>query len=212
MKKPAKKTKTKTKARWINCNLPFADYSFPSTPDFPDMSEEERAHFGETKKEWEAKQMAYVDRDRIREEFEDPIREKLKKKPNYSVELLFAEIRKLAKKASRAKAKLINRYCDEWDRYYEYEEWLAKQPKYIEWQAAYDKALDAHNEQKPKTFSSMGLVRPGVLIEVENGGETSQYLIGDINTNRGVCDDCTAFGDDAIVKRYKVIWKARKTA
>lgn len=47
-----------------------------------------------------------------------------------------------------------------------------------------------------------GLNRPGVLIDTEDG----VYLIGHINDQRGVCDDCTAFERGIIVKRYKIVW------
>jgi len=50
-------------------------------------------------------------------------------------------------------------------------------------------------------FYDKGLNNPGTLIEVEG----HQYLIGDTNTLRGVCDDCTAFDKKAIVSRYKVL-------
>lgn len=55
--------------------------------------------------------------------------------------------------------------------------------------------------RKWTAFVATGHARPGVLVEV--GGRA--YLIGDINENRGVCDDCTAFRGDAIVERYMVI-------
>lgn len=35
----------------------------------------------------------------------------------------------------------------------------------------------------------------------------SEYLIGHINQLRGVCDDCTEFGKDEIVKAYKIVWE-----
>ncbi len=54
----------------------------------------------------------------------------------------------------------------------------------------------------------MGLNKAGTLIEVKLGEETHQYLIGHINTNCGVCDDCVEFGSDAIIKRYMVVWSA----
>lgn len=55
---------------------------------------------------------------------------------------------------------------------------------------------------KDKTFENEKLNVPGTQIELENG---KIYLIGDINRNRGVCDDCTAFSDTAIVKRYRIL-------
>lgn len=56
-------------------------------------------------------------------------------------------------------------------------------------------------------FSNRNLNEPGTLVEVDG----DCYLIGDINTLRGVCDDCTAFDKKEIVSRYKVLvekdWK-----
>ena len=54
------------------------------------------------------------------------------------------------------------------------------------------------------SFSGRGLNIPGVLIRMKDGEE---YLIGHINEIRGVCDDCTEFGSDAIVAAYQFVWK-----
>ena len=54
------------------------------------------------------------------------------------------------------------------------------------------------------SFSCRGLNIPGVLIRMKDGEE---YLIGHINKIRGVCDDCTEFGSDAIVAAYQFVWK-----
>lgn len=51
-------------------------------------------------------------------------------------------------------------------------------------------------------FCNKGLNKPGTLIEV-NG---AVFLIGHINENRGACDCCPEFDNDAIVSRYKIIW------
>jgi hypothetical protein len=52
------------------------------------------------------------------------------------------------------------------------------------------------------SFDGLGLNKPGTLVETNKG----IFLIGDINQNRGVCDDCEAFSIKEIVKRYKIIW------
>lgn len=59
-------------------------------------------------------------------------------------------------------------------------------------------------ERKP-SFNSEGLNKSGTLIEVEENGSLRLYLIGDINELGGTCDDCAAFTNDTIVKRYKVL-------
>lgn len=56
------------------------------------------------------------------------------------------------------------------------------------------------------SFEARGLNKPGTLIETDRG----TFLIGHINPNRGVCDDCTEFAEDTIVKRYKIIWKEKE--
>lgn len=56
------------------------------------------------------------------------------------------------------------------------------------------------------SFCKRKINKSGVLIEMEDG---SQYLIGDINELCGVCDDCTAFDRESIVKKYKVVWEKK---
>ena len=59
------------------------------------------------------------------------------------------------------------------------------------------------NEWKKKdSFSERKLNKPGVLVKMEDG---KQYLIGHINKNRGICDDCVAFDNHDIVVKYKVL-------
>lgn len=53
------------------------------------------------------------------------------------------------------------------------------------------------------SFKERGLAQPGTLIDTEKG----VFLIGHINPNRGICDDCTEFDNETIVKRYKIVWK-----
>jgi hypothetical protein len=86
-------------------------------------------------------------------------------------------------------------------------EWWEIQPEYIKWIADCQELRDKEMaDAKLLSFVGAGLNVPGTMIEVETEPDkTSQFLIGDINTLRGVCDDCTAFDDNAIVKRYKVI-------
>lgn len=68
---------------------------------------------------------------------------------------------------------------------------------------------EARAHQKTKSFVGNGLAKPGILIEVlDVGADTiQQFLIGDMNTSAGLCNDCCAFEHNAIVKRYKVIWQ-----
>jgi hypothetical protein len=48
------------------------------------------------------------------------------------------------------------------------------------------------------------ILKPGMVVEMADG---SQYLLGDINMNRGLCDCCAAFARGDIVKRYKVVYE-----
>ena len=82
--------------------------------------------------------------------------------------------------------------------------WYNKQPEVIE----HEKKNDELQETKAqKSFCGRGLNKAGTLIEVEQDSVMKQFLIGDINESRGVCDDCCEFNGDTIVKRYKVIWE-----
>lgn len=85
----------------------------------------------------------------------------------------------------------------------QYYDWLDKQPEYKQLEKDRQACIERNNHS---SFSGRKLNQPGTLIEVEVGGQVSQYLIGDINTVRGVCDDCCGFDCDALVKRYKIVW------
>ena len=62
-----------------------------------------------------------------------------------------------------------------------------------------------------RELRNKGLVKAGTILELKGrqGGSgtetTARYLIGDINKLGGVCDDCMAFDDDAIVLRYREV-------
>ena len=193
-------------SEWIECGLPFYAKNEIDFPPFPDLSEEESREFGQTEKERKKKDLDFHVRCKIEEEVANPLLERLKAKPDYSVDKFYAALRKTAKskKISKAQSKRIKRYVDENEHFDIYLKWENNQPKVIAWKEAMDKVSNEHKD--PPSFDGQGFANPGVLIEVEEDGEIEQYLIGDINTNRGVCDDCVAFDRGAIVKRYKVIW------
>ena len=69
------------------------------------------------------------------------------------------------------------------------------QPDWIEINLPYSSDLD------DESFEDKGLNKPGTLIETDKG----IFLIGHINPLMGVCNCCTAFDSNTIVKRYKVI-------
>jgi len=61
--------------------------------------------------------------------------------------------------------------------------------------------------EQGETFEHLGLNKPGTLIDI---GDNRIYLIGHINPNCGICDDCIEFAGSVIVKRYKIIWQEDK--
>lgn len=78
--------------------------------------------------------------------------------------------------------------------------WIESQPVWLEYQVRHKAFVD---EQKQKSFTGRGLAMPGTLVEMEDG---SIEMIGSINTSGGVCNDCMAFDDNMIVKRYAVVY------
>lgn len=86
----------------------------------------------------------------------------------------------------------------------EIEVWSDVQPEVIE----FKKALEIYNKKEgAKSFSGRGLAVPGTLIELEDG---SIEFIGSINSSGGTCNDCRAFDDDVIIKRYAVVFEFEK--
>lgn len=88
------------------------------------------------------------------------------------------------------------------------EEWYDLQPEIIEVESFNKEALKRFKEiEKAKSFSRSEWAKPGVVIEVlRSDGTISQMMIGDINTNGGVCNDCAGISSSDIIKRYKIVW------
>jgi hypothetical protein len=86
-----------------------------------------------------------------------------------------------------------------------------KKIKWIEINLPFESHEHTETGAYKDSFSGRGLNKPGTLIEIEetfhHNKTRTQHLIGDINVNRGVCDDCTAFQHDAIVTKYAVVFK-----
>lgn len=57
-------------------------------------------------------------------------------------------------------------------------------------------------DDEGESFEGKELNKPGTLIETDCG----IFLIGHINPVRGECDDCPAFDNETVVKRYRIIW------
>jgi hypothetical protein len=169
--------------KWININLPWSVSVSPETPEFPHdiINPRAKIKFGKTKFE-------------ARDSLAD-------------LTLEFNTLCYVAKDYDKEKNKLyktkkfkplldLNNFLND------YEDWLDKQPEIISWNKGCDDAyLNARVKEKGLSFCGKGLNKPGTMVEVDG----KKYLIGDINANRGVCDDCAAFTSDSIVKRYKVI-------
>ena len=79
-------------------------------------------------------------------------------------------------------------------------------PELNAWAAESEKIYaEEEAERKRTSFRFSELNRPGVLIEVQHNDKVDRFLLGNINCNAGVCDDCMAFDDDAIILRAKVL-------
>jgi len=84
-----------------------------------------------------------------------------------------------------------------------YDKFMDVQPEYIQYQKDFE---NFNKDGDQKSFCGRGLNKPGTLIETADG---NQYLIGDINANAGVCDDCVEFGNDMIIVKYKIIYEKK---
>lgn len=85
--------------------------------------------------------------------------------------------------------------------------------KWIKCNLPYGPIYQAHSAKKRKetgtfmgeedSFSARKLNVPGTLIKTKKKyGGRNEFLIGDINELRGVCDDCVMFDKDAVVVGY----------
>lgn len=173
---------------WIECNLPYGNCRFvddDKLPPEPDMSEAERAKFGTSCKELcdEAKFTTLNDLF-----LEIPW--------NLTKAATRKEKTHIAKEAGMANVLKAQR------KIVVIKKWRETLPEYVAWSAVRKAEYDRlAAELETACFDGQGLNKPGTQIEV---GE-KLYLIGDINPNRGVCDDCIAFASDAIVTRYRVL-------
>ncbi len=78
--------------------------------------------------------------------------------------------------------------------------WYEEQPEIKKYYEKYDAFVEL---QKQRSFSGLGLARPGTLIELEDG---TIELLGSTNCSAGVCNDCLGFETDSIIKRYAVVF------
>ena len=178
---------------WIECNLPWQAPYWAETPDAPDLSEREREVFGFTNKEKEAKvnweEIMSLDY-RMDIGLEDSSWDEKERKKS-------EKFKELQDTNTNVKVMLEYKTFEE-----KYEEWWEKQPEIKSWIVECD-SIEKEFERTKDGFCDRGLNKPGTLIELDNG---KFHLIGSINSNRGICDDCVAFDNSTIVKRYRRIW------
>ncbi len=94
----------------------------------------------------------------------------------------------------------------------EYDNWynerVSNDPNISEYLKKRDELRAFLSKEYGRNFCDCGLCKAGTLIEVEVNGKLKIYLIGHINECGSPGDDGVAFyGQTAIVKRYKIIWK-----
>jgi hypothetical protein len=179
---------------WIEINLPWHSYNYEDCPVRPTLTKKIKKEFGTTQDE-AYKKLTKKDRkeySKYSDEYDDYLRDN-----NLEVDDFNEELRKLHGHIPGVAKTLAYR-----DLRSKIEAWENSQPEIIE----FHNKLKAYNQtQEEKSFVGRKLNKPGTLIEVETNGKIQRYLIGDINTLRGVCDDCVSFDNPTIVKRYKVI-------
>jgi hypothetical protein len=73
--------------------------------------------------------------------------------------------------------------------------------QWIECNLPYGAVYSEDYKTEKDSFSKRELNNPGTLIETKYG----KSLIGHMNKNLGICDDCMNFSPSTIVIRYKII-------
>lgn len=90
-----------------------------------------------------------------------------------------------------------------YDQYFQWEEYQAE---HIEYLKNLDIKTAEWEKSKKLSFCGSGLNIPGTLIEIKNNNEIKEYLIGDIDPNGGQFQR-NEISLDAIVLRYKIVWR-----
>jgi len=182
--------------KWIEINLPWS-VDRPSFEDPPELKAEIKAHFGTSLAALNKKLDALEEKLDGAKAFStvyflmEKHQDKLKKFPIGSVKRARLIAKEWAKQPGREEIANL------WLKIQEVKRWKDDHPQTKAWH----KAHTAHYRKPlPDSFCARGLNKPGTRIETEEG---TVYWIGDINTNKGVCDDCTAFENDVVVVRYQ---------
>jgi len=173
---------------WITCNLPWSNTGFVTDdrlPPPPDLSAQEKAQFGVAQAEIHDA-AAF---ERLGVLLLPAMYLKRKSRVRAAEE-------RLAKKAGMSQVLVNMRLCQN------IEMWRRELPEYKAYLAVRSAEFDRLQAgDDALTFKGQGLAVPGTQVEVDG----KAYLIGNINPNRGLCDDCTAFDSDAIVTRHRVL-------
>jgi len=162
-------------SKWIKCGLPWTFYGdWKDMPSPPLLKNEMKKEFGKTTEQ------AYKEFDSLLggARFNTPEYERIVKTKEY--------------KAAERKYKKFSKKV---------QEWMKTQPAWV----AYKTQIEINDKaERQKSFCGKELNKPGTLVEILDNKELKQYLIGDINSLGGVCDDCMGFSKNAVVVRYKV--------
>lgn len=188
---------------WIEINLPWKDSG--STEDWnnrplpPDASDQVRELFGYSLDEL----TALIDFD-LKQQLADDL--DLDTEP--SGEILpddwseEAEAAAEEEKCRIFRAEYQKRHPEQWaldEKRIAIVNWLSSRPP----DPSHVAAMDAWQARiDSMSFTGRGLAVPGTQIEMADG---ERHLIGEINQNGGVCDDCMAFGAEDIIVRYRVL-------
>lgn len=187
---------------WIECGLPYAvyDLNYTREPE-PDFDVQVKELFGITYKESSQLADQHIAAFYI---IENEIDEKLEESGVLQDDDLFKKEKNRLLLEASTNSESVSVMLRHRSFIKDEAAWKATQPEYIAWgeraETTYRKAKEECNL---KSFSGRGLANPGTLIEIEDG---SIHLIGSINENRGVCDDCPAFDRSTIVLRYAKIY------
>lgn len=207
---------------WIEINLPFDILSLDRKYiDLPNLDKKAKVKFGKTIEEYR-REIRDLDPnfdictklnkklDKIEEELER--QSLLPSLPSFE-DSSYPEVRRQRKSLVRNKAyelnnKKFNKILKYREFSAEYDQWVESQSEWKMYLKEVEKEEQRYQQEYDKAcFVGQGLNKPGILIEVELDGKLQQYLIGDINTLAGVCDDCRDFSRDTIIKRYKIVWE-----
>lgn len=184
---------------WTEIDMPFTP--FPEDyPDHPEGALEERGKkvFGRTPKEL-LESIEAADRD-----YMNALEEK--------VEDLGRELSEEELEEYLAQSPLEKVFVEHNDFLEAYHEWMHTQPEM-------DKYYQEREEVDAACFLNSQWMRTGVLFEIDDDGEISQHLVGDVNFLGGWgpyhearCEECNEmhglFGPYAVVLRAKVVWQS----